>query len=106
MQGSGCQGCVSSGFNMWLPAILYYLSINNGEAYKIGITNRSIKERFCNEDLAKITVISETSYELGKEAYDEEQKILKEYSMYKYKGKNLLRSGNSELFEKDISCWF
>lgn len=104
LQGQGCPCCNPGGFKMDKPAILYYLSINNGEAYKIGITNRLIKERFCREDLAKIRVIHQIKYPLGKLAYDEEQRILKEYNMYKYIGPNLLKSGNTELFSKDIFC--
>lgn len=104
LQGTGCPSCVSSGFNVSLPAILYYLSINNGQAYKVGITNRSIRERFCNADLEKITIISETYYQCGKKAYDKEQKILKDNKMHKYIGPDLLKSGNSELFTKDILC--
>jgi len=41
------------GFQDHKPGILYYLSINDGEAYKIGITNKSVEERFYSYDLKK-----------------------------------------------------
>lgn len=84
------------------PAILYYLSINNGEAYKIGITNKSIKDRFNSTDLKKITVLKEWEYPIGYDAYKAEQRILSMYKEFKYKGHDLLQSGNTELFTYDI----
>lgn len=102
LQGHGCHGCVKSGFNVDKPAILYYLEVDNGKAYKIGITNRTVNERFNNTDLKKIKILKLEHFNLGKEALIKEQKILKENKMYKYKGVPLLSSGNTELFNKDI----
>lgn len=102
LQGSGCSNCRSTGFNKNAPAILYYLSINNGEAYKIGITNRTVKARFKKEDYSKIQVISEEKFDLGKDALEKEQNILQKYKEYKYTGNDLLKSGNTELFNIDI----
>lgn len=102
LQGSGCSNCRSTGFNKHAPAILYYLSINNGEAYKIGITNRTVKARFKKEDYSKIQVISEEKFDLGKDALEKEQNILQKYKEYKYTGNDLLKSGNTELFNIDI----
>lgn len=56
-QGSGCPQCGEYGFNNKQPAILYYISIDNGRAYKIGITNRSVKERFPAVDLKKLLLL-------------------------------------------------
>jgi len=100
--GKGCPNCAEHGFNYGKPAILYYLSILNGTAYKIGITNRSIKERFTVQELLKIKILKTTFYQYGNEAFDAEQKILKEFKYAKYKGDNLLESGNTELFKYDI----
>ena len=47
------------------PAILYYLSTNKGEAYKIGITNRSVEERFCKYELSNIEIINTEKYLIG-----------------------------------------
>lgn len=101
LAGKGCNTCKGCGFNKSKPAILYYLSINNGQAYKIGITNRTIEERF-RSDMAYITVLQQTEYLLGKDAYDEEQRILKEFKEFQYIGPNLLKVGNTELFTADI----
>lgn len=100
--GTGCPGCAEYGFNFNKPAILYYLSINNGQAYKIGVTNRSIEERFYISDLQQITVLLTIPFTLGKDAYKTEQKILSNCKQYKYNGNPLLSSGNTELFSTDI----
>lgn len=98
----GCPSCANYGFNKAKPATLYYLSINNGEAYKIGITNNSVKRRFNNTDLEKIEIINEWQFSLGSDAKSFEDVILKVYKEYKYTGKWLLANGNTELFNKDI----
>ena len=101
MRGSDCPNCAKYGFKPNQPAILYYLSINNGEAYKIGITNRTIQQRF-KSDIEHITILHQIHYKNGQEAYAEEQRILKQYKEFKYIGPDLLKSGNTELFNVDI----
>ena len=101
-KGLGCQKCSKNGFDSSLPAFLYYLSINNGEAYKIGITNRTVEARFTITDLSSIEVVETVYFEQGIDAYQLEQIILKKYEKYKYIGKPLLSSGNTELFNIDI----
>jgi hypothetical protein len=102
LKGSGCRSCASSGFNSSKPAILYYLKINNGTAYKIGITNRSINERFSITDLQKIEVIFTTFFLKGYDALNFERKILSDNKHNKYKDSFLLENGNTELFNIDI----
>ena len=86
LRGHGCPKCAKTGFNPKKPAILYYISVSppkglikfkeaNGllpikEIFKIGITNRSVKERFTNEELQRIRVIKEEYFEDGQEAYN------------------------------------
>ena len=101
-RGLGCRQCRTNGFSILKPGILYYLSINNGAAYKIGITNHSVDKRFTKEELESITVLKEWHFEDGYECYKQEQYIKKMYKDYKYKGHNLLTSGNTELFNKDV----
>ncbi len=115
-EGKGCPYCASHGFNPQQSAILYYLSVKlpsgyelkdeNGKpmthVYKIGITNHSVSERYSNEELQDIEVLEEWYFEDGQEAYDLEQVILKSYTYLKYVGIKLLKSGNTELFTKDI----
>jgi len=99
--GKGCPSCAKYGFNPSKPAVLYYLSINNGQAYKIGITNNTVKRRFDNES-ADIRIIKQWKYLLGKHAYEKEQELLKKYSEFRYSGDPLLENGNTELFNEDV----
>lgn len=108
-RGGKCPHCDTvKGFDYTAPAILYYIKITskNLEYYKIGITNRSVDERFkkdlCNARVS-IKILKEVSYKYGHEARDEEQRILKQFSQYRQNVPELLTTGgNSELFEFDI----
>jgi rubrerythrin len=102
LSGNGCPSCADYGFNKDKPAILYYLKINNGEAYKVGITNRTVSERFSVVDLKKLEVLNTWQFSSGKEAYEVEQAILKMFSEHAYKNSPLLLSGNTELFSIDV----
>lgn len=102
LSGCGCPSCAISGFDFSKPAILYYLEINNGIAYKIGITNRTVELRFSPKELENVKVLKVWEYIIGKDAYEEEQRILKEFKANKYTGTPLLSSGNSELFNTDV----
>jgi hypothetical protein len=98
----GCPGCSTSGFDPNKPAILYYLSVDCGTAYKIGITNKTVQDRFSAEELSRIKVLTTTEYAYGRCARAEEQRIMKEYRDSVYKGPSLLTSGNTELFSYDV----
>ena len=98
----GCPSCQRAGFQPNLPAILYYLEVDGGTAYKIGITNRTVEQRFTSSDLPKIKVLNVVEYAHGGDAQKAEQKILKEFAYAKYTGDDLLSSGNTELFNQDI----
>lgn len=102
LRGLGCRNCKTNGFSIVKPGVLYYASINNGTAYKIGITNYSVEKRFPAKDFSNLQVIKEWYFEDGHECYKQEQKILKEFKEFKYKGPNLLVNGNTEMFNKDI----
>ncbi len=102
LDGCGCPNCQVGGFNINKRAILYYLSILGGTAYKVGITNRTVEERFTSNELSKIKIINLIQYQYGRDAYLTEQHILKEFSYAKWTGDNLLDSGNNELFNYDI----
>lgn len=103
-QKSGCPSCNTAhgGFKHNKPGLLYYLSINDGEAYKIGITNKNVDTRFSVEELKSIKVIKTWKFLSGRDAYDKEQSILREHAAYKYTGSPLLRIGNTELFISDV----
>lgn len=99
------QCCSETGFNYSKPAWLYYLKINQDSEpslYKIGITNKSVNERFHAQDLSKIEVVETVQFESGREAFDLEQLYLKEYQNFAYHGPDVLESGNTELFTCDV----
>lgn len=101
---AGCPSCATYGFKKDKQAILYYLKILKYDKiyYKIGITNKSIKTRF-GSDMKYITVLHQVHYKSGQDAYNEEQRILKQFKEFKYIGPPLLKSnGNTELFNCDI----
>ena len=103
LQGTGCNLCCNGGFDSSKPGILYYLSINNGEAYKIGITNRTVKERYSSNDYRKIKIIKTWKYEFGNDARLREQEILNTFKYAKYEGTSLLEScTNKEIFSYDV----
>jgi hypothetical protein len=105
VSGSGCPACAEYGFDPSKPAYLYYLKIttdDNSVLYKIGITNRTVDERFNLTELSKIEIVKQKLYENGQEALDWEQKLLKMYKQYRYIGPAILHNGNTELFTKDI----
>lgn len=105
LSGQGCPICTIYGFKKDKPAILYYLKITtkNGDLlYKIGITNYSVTERFNLTELSKIEVLLQRKYTFGYEAYKEEQRILKQFKKFKYKGPNILVNGNTEIFTKNV----
>lgn len=103
LKGLQCLICGNrTGFNPTKPGILYYLSINNGQAYKIGITNKSVQERFSVTELKSIQVLKTWYYKDGYNTYRKEQLLLKRYANYKYCGTPLLVNGNTELFNRDV----
>jgi hypothetical protein len=98
----------SHGFDPTKPGILYYLRVvdptDNQIYYKIGITNRSVEERFTSTDLQKITVLKTWEYPIGETAYNYEQQILKTFNDYRYNNDKIIleSSGDTELFIKDV----
>lgn len=103
LEGKGCQICANYGFKEYLPARLYYLRVDYGpfKAYKIGITNKEVEERWV-KDLDRVTIIKIWDYPRGKDARKEERRILNDFKVYKWTGIDLLKSGNTELFDRDV----
>lgn len=102
LRGKGCWKCRQTGFDYTEPGILYYLKINGGQAYKIGVTNSKVENRFSNKELEIIEILATRYYPIGMDAYNAEQSVIKDYKEFKYTGDDLLVSGNTELFNKDI----
>jgi len=106
LSGYGCNKCTSYGkgrVDMHKPCTLYYLNVKGTDVFKIGITTQTINTRYRSSfDKDQIIVVFTKVYSTGREAYNEEQRILKLYSDLKYTSKPLLSSGNTELFKQDI----
>ena len=106
MTGSGCPACANGGFDQTKPAILYYLRVEtrNHLLWKIGITNRSVEERFYGQDSRKIAVLKTWHYALGLDAKAREKDILNEFCRFGYRGRDaiLQLGGNTELFTTDV----
>lgn len=84
------------------PATLYFAEVDNGKAFKIGVTNNSFERRFRDEK-TPINLLEQWHFKTGREAFDIEQYVLKEHKHLKYRGKPVLSgSGNTELFSQNI----
>lgn len=94
---------------MWLYVVkITTLDESIPVVYKIGITKRSyILDRFWIDYIkskTSIEVLFKHKYKTGKEAFDMEQSIIKEFSNYSYKGVSpLIRTKTTEMFTKDIT---
>jgi hypothetical protein len=105
LRGSGCPSCATGGFDPNEPGILYYVKVDtfNQTLYKIGITNRSVMERFPGGDRDKITVLDTWHFDSGSDAYELEQDLLRRYLDDRYRGESILvYGGDSELFVRDV----
>ena len=105
LSGRGCPSCAKYGFDTTKPAILYYLKITTDDGkilYKIGITNRTVNERFRLTDLSKIEIIKQEEFTNGIDALNKETEIKRKFKKFRYIGSNILSSGNTELFTEDI----
>ncbi len=90
------------GFKKDRSAILYYLSINNGELFKIGITNKTIEYRYTKTEQQMFKILKIWEFKDGKDALKKEREIILKYNNFKYMGKPIFASGNSEIFIKNI----
>ena len=105
LKGRNCPECAIYGFNPGKPAILYYIKISHLDNifYKIGVTNRTIEERFSLDKEKVIEILNIIHYETGLEAKEAEKEILNKYKEHRVFKKNFLKSGgNTELFNIDI----
>jgi len=106
LQGYGCKMCASYGkgrVSPTVPCILYYFRIAGTSLYKVGITTRSLDERYRTKfDRDQIDLIFTKKYSTGAAAYEAEQAIHREFTKYKYKGDKILKTGNTEIYTKDI----
>ena len=91
-----------------LPAVIYYLKIifpDRTTVYKIGFTSMSVQQRINYFELPPTAIV----YVLGiyrckcaREAYFLEQALHTRYKNFRYYGKQLLASGNTELYVQPL----
>ncbi len=108
LNGRGCPDCAEWGFNPSEPGVLYYIAVatDDGDTlYKIGITNLTVAGRFTVADLARIRIVKEWRFAIGRVAAECEAEILSQFDRDRYYGPDLLKSGgNTELFTYDVLC--
>lgn len=106
LHGAGCQKCATYGFDLTRPAVLYYFGIkfNDSVVWKVGVTNKSINERYYKRDLSRITVAFTCEYTTGSEALVAEKAIIKWHSALKYEGESPFtdRTRITECFKENI----
>jgi predicted nucleic acid-binding Zn-ribbon protein len=103
LMGQGCPFCGYAKQCNNKPVHLYYISIDKGEYYKIGVTADTLKERFKGYNIDYKVLLWE-EYKRPQDAIYKEQQILSKFDEFRYKGKKkiLKRSGDTELFTKDV----
>jgi hypothetical protein len=106
LNGHGCPDCAEGGgYKTTKPGTLYYVRFDFPELtlWKIGITNRTVRERFFGFDVKPIT-LWEKRWNDGSIADELEDDILNDprYDAYRYRGAPVLQSGNTECFTIDI----
>lgn len=101
-RGNGCPSCAQYCFDPNKPAILYYFLDEESGLYKIGITNISVEWRFHGKR-KQIKILMEKPYEIGKDAYLEEQRILKEFEYARCNNNSWENgTGRTEFFDRDV----
>lgn len=100
-----CPHCNVRGFNGSLPARLYVIrvKVQNSFLYKVGITNRTIRDRYWGEGI-DYEVVCEFICSDGHKAKFAESLILKKFLYLKYNGSSPFNyTGVQELFTEDVS---
>ena len=100
MVGNGCPACAIYGFDPAAPAILYLIKV--GDLYKVGITNRTIEDRYAMEGV-EYDIIEEIYFDIGSEAMEFETDLKQDYADYLYDGPPIFRNTmNTEIFTINI----
>lgn len=106
LRGTGCPTCATPGFDPNISALLYYVryaTVDHGEVFKIGVTNRTVRDRFSAKEWPYVTVLAQRYFETGRQAKAVEQAIKRKFAKYQWRGEKILRcGGNTELFVVDV----
>ena len=96
-----CNQCNSNGFDLQSPATFYCIEFETHPEplIKIGITGRTVAQRFSREPLP-YRVVWTKKYPTGAACREEEKRLHARYARHRYNGVNILRDGNTELFYK------
>jgi len=93
-------------FNPDKPAILYYLYDPEENLYKIGITNRTIEERFGKAFCSNraIAILEQTHFKNGIDALNAEQEILEAFNYARCTNSTWPKEvgGRTEFFKEDV----
>ncbi len=101
-QGQGCSECAIYGFKNNLPAILYYICIDE-KYYKIGITNVTVKDRYRGKgQIKRIRIVKEWKYEIGQEARDVEKEIYLKFKEHLVDVNPIENTKSREIFTYDV----
>lgn len=106
LKGIGCPSCANHGFNPALPASLYFLQFSKpiGMFWKVGITNRTIEDRF-GSDIHCLVERHEWNVQKGEYARLVEKEVLREFKQYKseiFSPDMLENGGHTECFTSSI----
>lgn len=102
--GQGCPGCALHGFNQCIPATLYYIAFYpwpNRVVYKIGITNRSVKDRY-RQCKTPYRILMEKQFESGLDCLNEETRLNRKHRKHRCKDAPVDTLGRKELFGIDV----
>ena len=107
LMSSGCSSCnKQGGFDRTKPAYFYTFRIEG--IYKIGITNRTLQQRYNKTDFAKFTDVYVQYFKKGEDAYMLEKLIKQIMQEHKYKGPSPFTdtTGITECFTVGIKQFF
>lgn len=99
-----CPCCAKYFTNFSKPMYLYYIRLNTTPPlYKIGITQRNVKERFSKDPVWLVTELKTWRFQIDQDAFNKEHKLLAQYKEFAYNGVKFLKSeGHTEMFTKDV----
>lgn len=108
LHGFLCRSCNpprKGGLDLSKPAMLYYIKI--GDYYKIGVTGRSLKDRFTKDSDKAIELLMGRMYSTGRAALAEEKRQLFNIPKNNFIDFNYLESsGNTEVFKEPLTCLY
>jgi hypothetical protein len=102
--GAECRCSQNHGFDSTAPAILYYIAFHPAPdlvVYKIGVTNKTVEYRY-KQTKTPYEVIWTRNFESGRECYEAEQRVVKQYAEFRCSDSPVDGLGNKELFDRDI----